>query len=568
MRRPEEPAKRAAGTTRGGSADTESLTPALPTGSLSRTAEEPPPMPSRRQLLATGFGTLAAPRLPTAQGTRLLRFVPQADLAVTDPVVTTATVTLAHGFMVFDTLYGLDAAYNVQPQMVEGHAIEADGRDWTLTLREGLRFHDGEPVRGRDAVASIQRWAKRDMFGTELLAVTDELSAPTDRTIRFRLKQPFPLLPRALGKVTAAMPAIMPERLASLDPARPVPEMIGSGPYRFLANERISGARVAYARFEGYVPRATGTPSRTAGPKLAHFDRVEWHILPDPSTAVAALQRGEVDWVEYAPNDLIPLMRRNRGIRVHVTDDSSISVLRFNHLQPPFDNPAIRRAVLGALDQSAFMTAAFSDDRSLWKDGVGVFLSGSPMASEVGLEALRGPRDMEKVRRDLAAAGYKGEKVVILQPNDFPILKAMSEVALDMFTRAGMNAEAYAADWGSIVQRRNSREPVEKGGWSVFISGLSAAGLLDPVAHLGLRANGTRAWFGWPDSPALEDLRREWMAAPDEAAQKAVARRIQAQFWQDLPYLPLGQYDRVTAYQANLRDYQAGLSTFTGIRRV
>ena len=526
-------------------------------------------MPSRRQFLAAGVAApLAGPRLAAAQGARVLRFVPQADLAVTDPVVTTATVTLAHGFMVYDTLYGLDAQYNVQPQMVEGHVTEADGRDWTLTLREGLRFHDGEPVRGRDAVASLRRWAARDAFGAELMAATDELSAPTDRTLRFRLKQPFPLLPRALGKVTAAMPAIMPERLASLDPARPVPEVIGSGPFRFLANERVSGARVAYARFDGYQPRPDGTASRTAGPKIAHFDRVEWHILPDAATAVAALQQGEVDWVEYPPNDLIPLMRRNRGITVQVTDDSSISILRFNHLQPPFNNPAIRRALLGALDQSAFMTAAFGEDRALWRDGVGVFLSGSPMASEVGLEALRGPRDMDRVRRDLAAAGYRGEKVLVLQPNDFPILKAMSEVAVDMFTRAGMNAEAYAADWGSVVQRRNSREPVEKGGWSVFISGLSAAGLLDPVAHLGLRANGPRAWFGWPDSPELEELRRSWMAAPDAAAQKAVADRIQAQFWQDLPYLPLGQYFRVTAYQSNLRDLQAGLPTFTGIRRI
>ncbi|MDB5413532.1 MAG: transporter substrate-binding protein [Rubritepida sp.] len=525
-------------------------------------------MPTRRQILGTTGAVLAAPRFAGAQNaaSRTLRFVPQADLTVVDPVFNTATVTLTHGFMVFDTLYGLDADYSLHPQMVEGHVIEDEGRVWTLTLREGLRFHDGEPVRGRDVVASIRRWGARDMFGVELIAAIDELTAPTDRTIRFRLKRPFPLLARALGKVTSAMPAIMPERLANTDPSRAVTEMIGSGPFRFVPGERVSGSRVVYRRFEDYVPRS-GVASRTAGPKMANMDRVEWHILPDPATAAAALQQGEVDWLEYAPNDLLPILRRARNVTVKVTDDSSVSILRFNHLTPPFDNPAIRRAMIGALDQSAYMTAGFSGDHNLWRTDVGVFLPNTAMANDAGIEALRGPRDMDKVKRDLAAAGYNGEKVIVLQPMDLSFLKAMADVAVDMFRRAGMNAEAFSADWGTIVQRRGLRDPVERGGWSVFVTGLGAAGLLDPVANLGLRANGAGAWFGWPTSAPLEQLRQDWMAAPDFPAQQALARQIQTQFWQDVPYLPLGEYFRVIAHQRNLVDIPVGLSTFTGVRR-
>ena len=523
----------------------------------------------RTALLGTGAAFAAPLAAPgRAQAPRLLRFVPQADLASLDPVWTTATVSLVHGFMVFDTLYGTDADYNVHPQMAAGHVIEDDGRRWTITLRDGLKFHDGEPVRARDCVASIRRWAARDMFGAELLAVTDEISAPDDRRIVFRLKRPFPLLARALGKVTSAMPAIMPERIAATDPHRQVTEMVGSGPFRFLPGERLSGARVAYARFEDYVPRPDGVASRTAGPKIAHFDRVEWHILPDPSTAAAALQNGEVDWLEYAGNDLAPMLRRNRQVEVKLVDDRSCSIFRFNHLQPPFDNPAIRRALLGALKQEDFMTAAFGQDRAAWKTPVGPFLSGTPMASDIGFDALTGPRDYDRVKRDLAAAGYRGEKVVVLQANDFPLLKAMAEVSADMLQRSGMNVEVVGGDWGTIVQRRNSRNPVERGGWSVFVSGLGGAGTLDPVAHLGLRAHGTQAWFGWPDSPALESLRREWMDAPDDGAQRQVARRIQAQFWQDLPYLPLGEYYRLMAHRRGLVDFPTGVSTFTGVRRV
>ncbi|MBW6397893.1 ABC transporter substrate-binding protein [Roseomonas sp. HJA6] len=521
---------------------------------------------SRRSVMLGAAGLVAAPRLGRAQAGRPLRFVPQADLAVLDPVFTTATVTLTHGFMVFDTLYALDEGYNVRPQMAEGHVVERDGLDWTITLREGLKFHDGEPVRGRDCVASINRWAARDMVGAELIAVLDEMSAPTDRTIRIRLKRPFPLLPRALGKVTAAMPAIMPERIAATPPNRQVTEMVGSGPYRFLADERLAGVRVAYARFDGYVPRNEPS-SRTAGGKRAFIDRVEWQILPDPATAAGALMAGEVDWLEYPSTDLAPMLRRNRDVTVAVTDERSISVLRFNHLHPPFNNPGVRRALIGALDQSAYMTAAFGDDRALWRE-VGVFLSGTPMASDAGMAALRGPRDMDKVKRDLAAAGYAGEKVVLLQANDFALLKALSEVSADMMTRAGMTVDVVGADWGTIGARRASKEPVERGGWSVFTSGFSGAGMLDPVAHLGLRANGAGAWFGWPDSPQLEALRRDWMAAPDTAQQQAVARAIQERFWIDLPYLPLGEYSRMTAYRSTITDIPVGLPSFWGVRRV
>ncbi|WP_424811536.1 ABC transporter substrate-binding protein [Roseococcus sp. YIM B11640] len=529
-------------------------------------------MHDRRRFMAgagAALGTALAPHVVGAQGaaSRTLRFVPQADLTVLDPVFNTATVTLAHGFMVFDTLYGLDAEYRVHPQMAAGHVVEDNARRWTITLREGLRFHDGEPVRARDCVASIRRWGARDMFGLELLAGLDELSAPDDRTLLFRFKRPFPLLPQALGKVTAAMPAIMPERLALTDPSRAVTEMIGSGPFRFVAEERVSGSRVVYRKNEAYVPRPDGVASRSAGPKIAHMERIEWHILPDPATQAAALQQGEVDWLEYAPNDLLPLLRRARNVKVQVTDDSSISVLRFNHLTPPFNNPAIRRAVLGALDQSEFLTAAFTADRNLWRTDVGVFLPNTPMANDAGLDVLRGPRDLDRVKRDLAAAGYNGEKVVVLQPMDLAYLKTMADVAVDMFRRAGMNAEAFSADWGTIVQRRASREPVERGGWSAFVTGFSAAGLLDPVANLGLRATGNAAWFGWPTSEPLERLRREWMEAPDVPAQQAIARQIQTQFFHDVPYMPLGEYFRIIAHQRNLVDIPVGLSTFTGVRR-
>jgi peptide/nickel transport system substrate-binding protein len=243
---------------------------------------------------------------------------------------------------------GWDEQLAVQPQMAAGHTIESDGRRWTITLRELLRFHDGEPVRGRDVVASVRRFCARDGFGQSLLAVTDELSAPDDRTIVFRLKKPFPHLAQTLAGSTADMPCIMPERLAMTDPYKQVTEMVGSGPFRFLPEEHVVGSRAAYERFGGYVPTDHGRTSFLAGPKTVHFDRIEWITIPDAATAAAALQVGEVDWWELPPNDLLPLLARNPRLRM-ATDpmQTAIGIMRFNHLFPPFDNPQVRRARRG-----------------------------------------------------------------------------------------------------------------------------------------------------------------------------------------------------------------------------
>ncbi|WP_372617800.1 ABC transporter substrate-binding protein [Falsiroseomonas sp.] len=530
----------------------------------------------RRQLLGgtgalIGASAIGAPALGQGTGgaARVLKFIPQADVAVLDPILTTAYVTRNHAYMIWDTLYGFDADYTAQPQMVEGHTIEDDGKRITMRLREGLKFHDGEPVRARDAVASIRRWAARDALGQVLMTQVDELAAADDRTITWRLKRAFPLLFEALGKPSTPVCFIMPERLASQDPNRPITgDLIGSGPFRFAADERVPGARVVYTRFADYVPRASGDASWTAGPKRVHFDRVEWHVTPDAATAAAALQNGEMDWWEQPTADLQALLRRNRNVTLEIPDPTGLmAIARFNHLHPPFDKPAVRRALLGAVQQSDFMTAVIGTDRSLWREGVGFFPPGTPLASDAGLEAITAPRDMDKVKRDLAAAGYNGEKVVLIAASDFPSLNALAQVANDMMRRAGMNVDYVSTDWGTVVQRRASKEAPERGGWNMFCTFWSGVDMFNPGVHQSLRGHGQQAWFGWPTIPRIEELRQAWFDAPDLAAQQQVARQIQEVAFQEVPYLPLGQYFQATAYRRGLTGVLKGLPLFWNVQR-
>ena len=523
----------------------------------------------RRTFLATSAAaTLATPRIARSQASKVLKFIPQVDLPLLDPVTNSAYITRNHGFAVFDTLFGQDSAYKPQPQMLEGFTTASDGKTWRLVLREGMKFHDGTPVLARDCVASITRWGKRDAFGQALMAVTDELSAPDDKTIQFRLSRPFPLLPDALGKVASNMCPMMPERLAKADPFAILTEAIGSGPFRYVASERVPGALTVYSRFEGYVPRSSGTPDWTSGPKIAYVDRVEWRVIPDASTAMSALQSGEVDWWQEPSLDLVPTMRKDPNLSIFPLDPTgSADMLRFNHLQPPFNNAAIRRALLGAVNQADYMQAVAGANPGSWKTGTGFFSSASPMASDAGMEALRSKRDLAKVKKDLAAAGYNGERTVVMVATDLPSLEAIGMVGADMLKQCGMNVDLQATDWGTVIQRRASREPVEKGGWSVFFTGFFGLDEFTPAMHLGLRANGAAGWFGWCNSPKLEALRDQWLRAPDFAAQKAIAEQIQLQAFIDVPYLPLGEYDSPTVTRKSLSGVLKGLPLFWNVKK-
>ena len=524
----------------------------------------------RRTFLAAGASFaagLAAPALAQSK-TSVLKFVPEADLTVVDPVFTTAYVTRNHALLIWDQLYGLDANLQPQPQMVAGHTVEDDGKRWTFTLRPGLRFHDGEPVRGRDCVASIKRWAERNAEGGLLMSRVAEISAPADDRFVIRLEKPFAGILNALARLGPPALLIMPERLALTPSTEQIKEIVGSGPYRWNAAERVVGARTVYDRNADYVPRPDGKASWAAGPKVPNIDRIEWLVMPDSGTALNALRSGEVDWWENPPNDLLPILAESP--RVAIRRSSPLGLMGtgvFNHLHAPFNNPAIRRVVLEAFSQEDCMAAAAGDPK-LWRAGVGVFPPDTPMANDAGLEAITKPRNLAASRKALQAAGYKGERVVLMAPSDNPNLMAIGEVANDVLRKLGMDVDYVVTDWGTLVQRRANKGAPSAGGWSMFNTTWNGMDLANPGVSQMLRASGTQTYFGWPDIPELEKLRLAWIDSPDEAERKKLARDIQAVALREAVYIPTGQFFNHTAYSKRLVDIPEGISAFWGARFV
>ncbi|WP_105431399.1 ABC transporter substrate-binding protein [Neorhizobium sp. T6_25] len=502
----------------------------------------------RRTFLKAAAGTasaavLGAPSISRAEE-RVIKVVPISNLSGIDPIVTSGQPIRNHGYQIYDTLFGLDANLRAKPQMADGFEASADKKDWTIKLRDGLKFHDGQPVRATDCVASLRRWGQRDPLGQRMFTLADEVSVVDDRTMRFRFKSPFGLVPEALGKVGGPAPFIMPERIAKTDANTSITEAIGSGPFRFVADEWVPGNRAVYAKFDGYVPR-NEEPSGTTGGKKVYVDRYEWHIIPDAATATAAAVRGEIDWYHNPDTNLLPLLQNESQIDLTPFDDFGyVTCIRFNHLHPPFDNVKMRQAIMMAVSQLDYL-AAEAGDPTLYNECKSMFFCGTPSSIGAGGEVMTG--NIEKAAQLIKEAGYKGEKIVLLAPTDLVWLYNANLVSEALLKSLGMNVELQTMDLGTFYTRRTKMDTVDKGGWSIFHAGWNVTDILDPSTHLGLQATGMTTWPGWPTDPDLEALRFDWIQAGTDDMRASIARKIEMRTFTTVPFVPLGQFKTPSA---------------------
>lgn len=517
---------------------------------------------------AAGVGTLAAtggiamPALSQGAAAKTLRFVPQANLANFDPIWGTQYVVRNAAALVWDTLYGIDEKFQPQRQMVESEEVSSDGLTWTFKLRPGLKFHDGTPVLAKDVVQSLIRWSARDPMGLMIRGIQNELVAVDDRTWKWSLKQPYPKMLLALAKNNAPCSFIMPERIAKTDPFTQITEYIGSGPMKFARSEWVPGAKAVFEKFADYVPR-NEPASWLAGGKKMLVDRIEWVIMPDAATAAAALQSGEVDWWETPISDLVPVLKAHKDINVDIGDPlGNIGAFRMNHLFPPFNNLKVRQAVMTALNQEDYMRAIVGDDDKLWKPLPGFFTPGTPGYTEAGGEMMK-QKNVAAAKKLLAESGYKGEPVTCVVAQDMSATKSMGDVTAELLKSIGMNVDFVATDWGTVGSRRAQKTPPGQGGWSMFHTWHAGADCLNPSSYTAIRANGDKAWFGWPDVPAVETGVTEWFNAKTAAEEKTAIDAINKAAVENVVYVPTGFYLGYQAWRKNVTGVVSGPLPFS-----
>ena len=504
------------------------------------------------------FAALALPILLAtlsvipARAESVLKFVPHADLTIIDPYWTGIYITRNYGYMVYDTLFALDSAFKPRPQMVESWTTSDDKLVYTFKLRDGLKWHDGQKVHAADVVASLKRWGVRnDSYGQALLAAASALEAVDDDQFRVTLKTPFPVLD-AFATLTSPTPFMLPERLALTDPYTQIKEAVGSGPFKMVMAEWRPGHQVIFAKNPDYAPRPE-PPIWATGGKRAKVDRIEWNYIPDPLTALNALNGGEVDYWENLAHDYVGAVTRDPKITI-AAYPGFVGTMRFNQLYPPFNNIKMRQAVLAVVDQRDFM-AAMAGDPSNWRTCPSVYACDWESPDPPGGDALAGPRDYDKAKRLIAEAGYNGERIVLLDPADIPQLHAEALVTNDLLKRLGLNVDLVTAEWGTVIRRVNTKEPPDQGGWNVFVTAFAAYDMINPATNRSLRAGGINGSPpGWPDDPQLESLRAEWFQAADDDKRRELAGKIQERAFEFVTYIPTGQYRGRSAY----RTYLAG----------
>ena len=502
------------------------------------------------------FVALAAAVTPPALAQdKVLRIVPHSNLAILDPIWTTAYMSRNHGYMIYDTLFGTDEKNQVKPQMVEEWSASPDNRLWTFKLRKGLEFHDGKPVTSEDVVASISRWGKRDAMGSALMTFVDRMDTPAPDTFRIFLREACGFLLEALGKPSSNVLFIMPKRVADTDAFKQIEDYTGSGPYVFKRDEFKPGDKAVYLKNTKYVPRKEA-PSGSAGGKNVYVDRVEWNLaLRDGQAQTNALINGEVDIIEAPAFENVEALKKAAGVQMLSPAPAGLQYMaRFNHLHKPFDNPAVRRAALAAFSQEAFLKAQVGL-KEYYRTCASMFTCGTPYGSAFGSD-IQSKSNMRKAQEALKASGYDGTPVVLMKPTDLASIQKLPDVAAQLMRQAGFKVDLQAMDWQTLVGRRAKKDAPDKGGWNMFLTAWQAHDIWNPIANAAFDTRGEKSgWFGWASDDKMMELRAAFMRETDEAKKKKMAEVIQARAFEIATHAPLGEYVQPVAARKNISGF-------------
>jgi peptide/nickel transport system substrate-binding protein len=511
-------------------------------------------------LLVAAALALPTLTLPTWAQAKTLTAVMHSDLRAIDPIITTAYISRDHGYMVYDTLLAMDSNFKVQPQMAEWK-VSDDKLTYTFTLRDGLKWHDGAPVTAEDCVASLQRWAKRDGMGQKLMDFTASIEATDAKTITLKLKEPYGLVLESIGKPSSVVPFMMPKRIAETPADKPIPEQIGSGPFKFVQAEFQPGVKAVYEKNKDYVPRKEPA-SWTSGGKVVKVDRVEWITMADAQTAVNALQSGDIDFIENPAWDILPVLAADKSLVVHTLSPLGFQTLgRMNFLYPPFDNVKVRRAAFLAMSQKPVLDALVGNPEYYKLCGA-IFGCNTPLATDAGSETLVKGDGMAEAKKALAESGYDGTPVVVMAPGDVVTLKAQPIVAAQLLRDAGFKVDVQATDWQTVVSRRASQKSPKEGGWNMFFTNWAGPDVLNPVANVSVGGRGKNGgWFGWFEDAKIEELRDKYARSTSPDEQKKLAAEIQTRAYEQVAYIPLGQYVAPSVWRKSLSGVLDGPAT-------
>ncbi|MBC7437903.1 MAG: ABC transporter substrate-binding protein [Bdellovibrionales bacterium] len=455
-----------------------------------------------------------------------------------DAQITTIQSARHINLHIYETLYARDENGKAVPDLAESAAVSPDGKTYTLTLRKGVKFHNGKVMTSADVVASLERYRKIGA-NANLLAEVESIAAKSPNEVVIKLKKVQSTLLDTLSSSTAPL-AIYPAEEAVKEQGKLA--YIGTGPFKFV--ELVPDSHVKLERFKDYAPNPSYTKrDGFAGKKEVYLDTVTFRFMPEAGARVAALQAGEVQLVETVDGPTKKRLETNKAYKVYPLLPFSFQIIKLNHAVAPTDNLAFRQAVVAALDMEEIMAIAYPDIYQL--DGGWLYPKGVGYSTG-GLQGYNKP-DLKKAKDLVTKSGYKGEKITFLVDN----LRANTDTATvvqQRLAQIGVNVDIKVTDWPTAVKTGWSPQ-----GWNLFAHGFG----IQPFEGAGTVMS---AWAGGqlhqkPDA-TIDRLYASYSNELDQGKKNALFASFQQHMVEDVTAIKVGNYGLFQVSSAKLQNFE------------
>jgi len=434
-----------------------------------------------------------------------------------------ATVIALH---IWELLFAENAEFAPVPMLAQSYLSSPDGMTYTIKLRKGVLFHNGDEMKADDVVASLVRWGHMSgLSGKPAFENIESIEAKDDYTVVINCKVPFGALPAALSNPNQGA-FIMPKEIAEKYDGKPLKEYIGTGPYKLA--EFVPGERVYLVRFENYKARPE-VPSGYAGRRTAYAPALEFIAVVEGAARIAGLEAGDYDIIEYAPKDSFKALSENPNVSVIKSRIASFHARTiFNTRVGPMSDIRLRRAVCYAVPAKAVLEAY--GPPYLWDLNPSLEPRGTRWYSEVGKDVLLA-YDPEKAKELMKEAGYKGEPIRFNTTMSPDYYFTLPQVVAYYMEQVGFNVSVERRDWATYLDVRNNK--LEE--WD--LTGSGATYRADP-AQLGVVNSSGYAGF-W-DPERWQELKSELSRYTDFEKRFKIYEQLQERYWEDLPSIKWG----------------------------
>lgn len=465
-----------------------------------------------------------------------------------DVHMTSAYVTQEIGSHIVEGLYTINEKYESVPMLAENTLMSEDGKHYTITLRQGVKFHNDKEMTTADVLPSLERWLKKTSYGAILAKVLDRFEAKDDYTLEVYLNEPCVVLTTLLAFPNQQAGIYALESLeAETETGIPGDKIIGTGPYQF--SEHKPDRYLTLTRFENYSAREEKA-SGHAGKRVAYAEKLTFIPVSEDAVRKDGVSTGEYDFAEQISTDMYELVEMDPNSEPVIIKPWWWPMMVLNKKQGIFSDVKARQALLACLDMDEMMAAAFGNPLFYRVDPSAMFVE-QPMYSTSGIERYN-QKNIELAKQMLSETAYQGEPVVWYTTKDYPYMYRIALVASEQMKKAGFHVELRVVDWATIVQRRT--DPTE---YDIFSGATTFTPDPGVLPHL------DATWPGWWENADKDKAIVALNSETDPIKRQAIWDEFEEKYiWGDVPFIKIGDFFLLSSRSPKLMGFETSPFAF------